>query len=89
MANAKKCDICGKYYDKQNVTVRSLDHILGNIKEQDICYECHGLIKAFIESITEGTLAVGLLEYFLSIYSEDEFLSMLKQRGDKNGETEN
>lgn len=90
MADAKKCDICGKYYDSPNdsALTKYRDHN-GFINKKDVCSECSQLIESFIESRKEGTLAVGLLDYLISIYGEDELLSMLKKRGDKNGETEN
>ena len=75
MADAKKCDICGGYYDlSESVLIKT-----------DTCSVCGNLIESFIESLKEGTLSVGLLDYLISVHGEEGLKEMLEQRGDTNG----
>lgn len=90
MALARKCDICGKYFDYSHNTISvTTGQREGTNIEKDACNDCASLFKDFIESQTEGTVNISLLDYLISVYGEDKLLFMLKQRGDKNGETEN
>lgn len=61
MANAKKCDICGKFYDIYNTTKDCKNHNsfrFANVNEYDVCWNqrlydccptCMEQIKSYIE----------------------------------------
>ena len=71
MPKAKKCDICGKYYDWIYRNIMLVDNTLTNddLHENyriNFCLECNDLVKSFIESLKEGTLSVALLDYLIS-----------------------
>lgn len=85
MVRTKKCNTCGGSYEigKGGFFLAEPGIIY------EICPACAQDVKAFIDSKKEGTLAVGLLDYIVSVYGEEEIKSMLDQRGDKNGGTEN
>ena len=73
MAATIKCDICGEHYESKN----------GSNKH--ICPCCSSLIKSFTETLKEGTLSPGLIDYLISVYGVEELKAMLEQRGNDDG----
>ena len=88
MSTKKNCDICGKP-DSACVEKLIKDSRKQTVHIQHVCSKCATLTEAFIYCLKEGTLAVGLLDYLISVYGEEELKKMLEQRGDKNGGTKN
>ena len=73
MATTIKCDICGEYYEAKSGS------------NEHICPCCSSLIKSFTETLKEGTLAPGLIDYLISVYGVEELKTMLEQRGNDDG----
>lgn len=58
MAYARKCDRCGKYYDRPITNAYAISKFSGDIHYPsldilDLCEECHGKLEAFMEQLME------------------------------------
>ena len=59
MANAKKCDRCGKYYDKNEARTESGSVLTGvgfitannHVLDHDLCDECIDKLKQFLKGV--------------------------------------
>lgn len=89
MANAFKCDVCGKYYEEHTIDLKNVSiDILGIssisgadflLKKEDLCPECYEKIKQILNLKVENVQSESNTDCFEKEMTQKEALKLMQE----------